>query len=125
MQTLTSLVCAVVVLVLAVGYTIVYPSSAAMLVCVVLAYVLVTVGYDALIARLTASQHPAARRLASLHATVVGLLRGDPPYDGPERKLARGVVRTVVYSVAIVIVFALLLWFGDALDRLFGVEPKK
>jgi hypothetical protein len=81
-------------------------------------HVLVMVAYEALVERLGKSQHPAARRLAAAEAVIAGLISGAPPYDGPDRKIARGLVQTTTFLVAAVFYILLLVWLGRVLDWL-------
>lgn len=118
MQTVYAIGCLLVILLIGVPFAITHPWRVAMVVCFFLAHVLVGFSYDRLLDRLRASRHPAARRFASAHAAVAGLLTGEPPYDGPERRIARGFVQTVFFLAAAVFYVLLLVWLGGVLDWL-------
>ena len=118
MQTAIAIGCLVVLLLVGVPFAIKYPWRVAMLVTFFAAHVAVMVGYAALIARLTESQRPVARRLVAVHAAVFGLMGNDPPYDGPQYKLRRAAVQTVVYLAAFVFYIWLLVKLGVLLDWL-------
>ena len=118
MQNVMAVGCFVVLLVIGIPFAIKYPWRVAMVVTFFAIHVAVMVGYSALIARLMESQHPAARRLVAVNAAVFGLMGNDPPYDGPQYKVRRAVVQTVVYLAAFAFYIWLLVKLGVLLDWL-------
>ncbi len=124
MQNVVAIGCFVVLLLVGIPFAFKYPWRVAMLACFVLGHVAAMVGYAALVDWLQKSPRPAARRLAAAHAALAGLLSGDPPYDGPERRLARGFAQAAGFLIAGAFYMALLLWMGGVLDWLEDSSDK-
>ena len=118
MQTAIAIGCLVVLLLIGVPFAIKYPWRVAMVVAFFAIHIAVMVGYEALIERLRKSQRPAARRLVALHVAIFGLVGNNPPYDGPQYKVRRAVVQTLVYLSAFVFYLWLLVTLGVLLDWL-------
>lgn len=68
-------------------------------------------GGNWLLARMNASPHPAARRLAAAYTTFTDLVHGVPPYNEGKwwiaRTLAQGVYWAVVLAAALAVLVAL------------------
>jgi hypothetical protein len=120
MQTGISIGCLLVLLLVGIPFAFKYPWRVLMLTGFCLVHVAAMVGYSALMARLTASPHPAARRLVNAHATLSALLADDHqlPEGVRHSKLARRTVQTIVYVSVFVFYGWLLLTLGDLLDWL-------
>jgi hypothetical protein len=119
MQTGLSVGCLLVLLLIGVPFAIAYPWRAVMVIGFFGVHVAVMVGYSALIDRMSKSQHPAARRFITAHATLSNLLADDALPDSPRfSKAARKSTQTVVYLSAFVFYIWLLLKLGVLLDWL-------
>jgi hypothetical protein len=120
MQTAISIGCFVVLLVIGIPFAIKYPWRVAMVVTFFAVHVAVMIGYAALIARLTESQRPAARRLVAAHARLSELLAdGNSSQNGHRHgKAARFTVQAIVYLSAFVFYIWLLVKLGVLLDWL-------
>lgn len=74
-----------------------YPWHTLVFVVVGIGLSLAVGGGDRLMARLKASEHPAARRYLAAHATFFAILEGAPPYNAGRwwivRTLAQGVIK--------------------------------
>jgi len=119
MQTGLSVGCLLVLLLIGVPFAIAYPWRAVMVIGFFGVHVAVMVGYSALIDRMSKSQHPAARRFITAHATLSDLLADDALPDGPRfSKAARKSTQAVVYLSAFVFYIWLLVKLGVVLDWL-------
>jgi hypothetical protein len=120
MQNVMAVGCFVVLLLIGIPFAIKYPWRVAMVVTFFAVHVAVMVGYAALIARLTESQRPAARRLVAVHARLSELLAdGNSSQDGHRYgKAARFTVQAIFYLSAFVFYIWLLVKLGVLLDWL-------
>jgi len=119
MQTALSVGCLLVLLLIGVPFAIAYPWRAVMLIGFFGVHVAVMVGYSALIERMSKSQHPAARRFITAHATLSDLMADDALPDSPRfSKAARKTTQIIVYLSAFVFYIWLLVKLGVLLDWL-------
>ena len=119
MQTGLSVGCLLVLLLIGVPFAIAYPWRALMVIGFFGVHVAVMVGYSALVDRVSKSQHPAARRFITAHATLSDLMADDGLPDSPRfSKAARKSTQAVVYLSAFVFYIWLLVKLGVLLDWL-------
>jgi len=119
MQTALSVGCLLVLLLIGVPFAIAYPWRAVMLIGFFGVHVAVMIGYSALIEQMSKSQHPAARRFITAHATLSDLMADDALPDSPRfSKAARKTTQIIVYLSAFVFYIWLLVKLGVLLDWL-------
>ena len=120
MQTVIAIGCLVVLLVIGIPFAIKYPWRVAMVLTFFGVHVAVMVGYAVLIARLTESQQPAARRFMAVHGKLSELLAdGNSSQEGARYgKAARFTAQAVFYLSAFVFYIWLLVKLGVLLDWL-------
>jgi len=109
---------AILLLVFLAGYVVPniirYPWHALVFVAVGIGLTLVMGGGDWLMARLKASQHPAARRYLAVHATFFAIVEGAPPYDAARWWIVRTLVQGGFWIVILAIALALIVAMGGA-----------
>ena len=73
---------------------------------------------ERLMARLKASQHPAARHYLALHRTLFAILEGVPPYNLRRWWIARTLVQCVFYAAVFAATLAVIVAMGFVFTRL-------
>lgn len=107
---------AILVLAFLLGYVVPniirYPWHALVFVVVGIGLILAMGGADWVMARLKASQHPAARRYLAAHATFFAILKGAEPYNAGRWWLVRTLVQSVFWIAAFAAGLALIVAMG-------------
>ena len=88
-----------------------YPWHTLVFVAVGIGLALASGGGDRLLARLKASEHPAAQRYLAAHTTFFAILKGAPPYNAGRwwlvRTLAQGAFWIVILAAGLTLIVAM------------------
>jgi hypothetical protein len=115
-------VIAILILIFVVGYVVPnifrYPWHTLVFVVVGIGLIVLMGGGERLMARLKASEHPAARRYLTAHTTFLAIVEGVPPYDAGRWWIVRTLAQGLFYAVVFAAVLALLVAMGFVFTRL-------